>query len=503
MTGPYYQRDVVTEANAAAEAALLDANSSTSITIPAVGDAVGPIAIGTGKECPRGSKWKFSYTGDAAKNFNIEVTAYSSGNVYGICTVSNSGGSGPYDSWAAMHIGPPDRKIGFYAIEGLVVSRYSANSIKVTAGRIMSADNTTLLELPEDIIKNVESSFVEGDTNGSNVLVAQTGTVAQSASTTVTGTGTSFTTVFGSTPANCKLNDWDARAYDPSYPSTPYPIFTRQDAATTGFKVTSVASDTSMVVDQSSTYSGKSYWRGGQELTYGGLKGVCLGLNSVTGVTDIFTTSMTPDGEPDKPTNYEKYAVLALMYQAGVPMAIYQMIKPPGVGAFHYDFPAGAWEPKSGAAPTRTTYQGVPVLSFSGSSVNRARLVMMLPGGWDEVRGYKFRVHAIVDTGGASGHTSSWKMACQLHEQGATAWTTTNLSTSVGEVTAEWTANDQNIFSAWSSELTIVGAVYTSLPYALLFEFWRDPADSDDDSSAAWLVPNVQIELIRKEATDD
>ena len=101
MTGPQYFRTSSDEASAYVEAALLDASSSTSKAIPALGDTV-TMTIGTGKEVPPGSIWKFAYTGDASNNFNLLVQSYASGDVTGVCIVTN--GSGTYASWSAAHI---------------------------------------------------------------------------------------------------------------------------------------------------------------------------------------------------------------------------------------------------------------------------------------------------------------------------------------------------------------------------------------------------------------
>lgn len=101
MSGPQYFREAAEEAAAYVESALLDATSSTSKAIPALGDTV-TMTVGTGKEFTTGSIWKFAYTGDASNNFNLLVQSYTSGDVTGVCIVTN--GSGTYASWSAAHL---------------------------------------------------------------------------------------------------------------------------------------------------------------------------------------------------------------------------------------------------------------------------------------------------------------------------------------------------------------------------------------------------------------
>lgn len=104
MTGPQYFRTSADEAAAYVESALLDAASSTSTAIPALGDVV-TMTVGTSKEFTPGSIWKFAAVSNAANNFNLLVQSYSSGDVTGVCIVTN--GSGTYASWSAAHIAAP------------------------------------------------------------------------------------------------------------------------------------------------------------------------------------------------------------------------------------------------------------------------------------------------------------------------------------------------------------------------------------------------------------
>lgn len=151
----------------------------------------------------------------------------------------------------------------------------------------------------------------------------------------------------------------------------------------------------------------------------------------------------------------------------------------------------GACRAKASGGATKTSYQDVDCWSFNGTSATRIRFAIAMPKSVDESQTITFKCFGVVDTGGAAGHTASFKMAAKAFSHDDVAWTTTDLSTGAQEALMQWTANDDVLVSAESSAITVDGTWAEG--DLVLFEFWRDPADADDDSSATFLIFNIHV----------
>lgn len=168
-------------------------------------------------------------------------------------------------------------------------------------------------------------------------------------------------------------------------------------------------------------------------------------------------------------------------------------------GVHTIGLPADSWRPKATGGATVTTYQDIPVLSFADGAATRARRGFRWPKGWDEGT-VTFSTTCVVDTGGSAGHTAVFKLAGKCFSNDDAAWTTTDLSTGAQSVSVEWTANDDVLMSSFSSALTIDGTPAEG-DYVVL-ELWRDPADGSDDSTATFLLVDVQLKYTINASTD-
>lgn len=170
-----------------------------------------------------------------------------------------------------------------------------------------------------------------------------------------------------------------------------------------------------------------------------------------------------------------------------------------GQGKHTIQLHAAAWKPKASGGAALTTYQDIAVLSFADGSATRARAVIAMPKSWDEGT-ISFKAFGVVDTGGSAGHVGVWKMAAKAFSHDDAAWTTTDLSTGAQAANMSWTANDDLLISAESAALTIDGTPAEG--DLVVLEFWRDPADGSDNSSATFLIATVHVYLTLNAATD-
>jgi len=223
---------------------------------------------------------------------------------------------------------PPKKLVDFNAKIGLSISRATgdpANDITVTPGTIRDSTDTVNITLSSALTKQFDAVWAAGTNQGVYVLSSNlSGTIAQSASTAITGTSTLFITdVLQDTPANVNY-DWNARGtgtyFDSSAwggTSTGYNLITRSGSSTP-VKVTGVTTNTAATAAASATYSGETFKRGGNATLLASASGtvefaLCLGLKSTDGSVDVFATTINVLGAIDYPSGYDYFAILALV----------------------------------------------------------------------------------------------------------------------------------------------------------------------------------------------
>lgn len=271
------------------------------------------------------STWLFAHISDPSVWFEIEVTAVNGTTVTGLCL--RKSGSGSKTGWTGVRTAPPKRLVDFNAKLGLVVTRSTvdtANDITVTAGTIRDSTDTINITLASAMTKRFDAVWAAGTNQGIYVLSSNlSGTIAQSASTAITGTSTLFTSEVYTTGFN-KNSDWDARGtgtyFDSSVwggTSAGYQLTTRSGSSTP-VKFTAAASNTAATAAASATYSGETYKRGGDATLLASASGtvefaVCVGYKSTTGDVDVFASTLNFTATPDYPSGYDYYAILALV----------------------------------------------------------------------------------------------------------------------------------------------------------------------------------------------
>lgn len=161
-----------------------------------------------------------------------------------------------------------------------------------------------------------------------------------------------------------------------------------------------------------------------------------------------------------------------------------------GVGRYTRYTRAIDWWAAATSTTSQTSYGGTIVVSYPGTSVTRSRMAWALPKRWD-LGTVSFKVFGVVDTGGSAGHQAVWKMAAKAISAGDAMPTTANLSTGAQSAIMVWTANDDLLVSAESAAITVDGS--PTAGDLVVWDFWRDYTNSDDNSSAPFILIGVEI----------
>jgi hypothetical protein len=244
------------------------------------------------------------------------VEAYSGTSLVVTKNATNATVSTSYTSWAIALLDAPQNKIQKYLINGLRVSEFafSGTDIQVAAGAIRDSTDIVDLVLPSTLVKQLDAAFVAGTNQGAFIQSANLAGTVSSAATAVTGTGTTFQTDFKAAAA-ATLTDYTAQTALSVFSAgfnTANPIIT--SGAVTA-NVTNVTSQTALVTSAALGVAGATYKRGGWVST--GTYGIVLMRKDSDGSVDVGATSFTGSGEPDLPSGYTYYRVLAKVIATG------------------------------------------------------------------------------------------------------------------------------------------------------------------------------------------
>lgn len=212
-----------------------------------------------------------------------------------------------YSAWDVALIDAPPQDLPFLSIVGLTVSADASGTpwpVTITPGSVMDSTNTVRLTLESTLVKRLSATWAVGTNQGGVVLAAQTGTIT-SVGTAVTGTGTSFTSNFSTTPS---LDDYVASGG----------LATVKSRITTGSQyryVESVTNDTALVLGASFSpdVTGAAFSRNAikESTVRFGNWFVLLIRKDSDGSIDSCFSAPTADGIPDIPAGYTYYRVLA------------------------------------------------------------------------------------------------------------------------------------------------------------------------------------------------
>lgn len=282
--------------------------SKTSLTIGAGDTSV--ITVQSGQNFPIQGPVTLTALADQTKQMLGIIKAYSGTSM--IVTVTATYGSGTFSAWSILNTGPPQTRISLYQMNGLQIISNAGFSVSVTGGSIRDSTDTV------DLFSN--GGTVSFSTPGVIVAAPLAGTVASSG-TAVTGTGTTFTSDFGSSLTD--LFNQISFAYHNVTPSgLPSIIAT----SSTSVSVQTVTNDLSLTTGEALGASGAGFTRGGtlssSTMVTGDTiyVGVYVALNASTGATLLGASAMTPSGAPDLPSGYTYYRVIGLvtLTKAGV-----------------------------------------------------------------------------------------------------------------------------------------------------------------------------------------
>lgn len=283
----------------------IEKDTSTTSVNPTTG---GPwtFTVTAGKFFPIGGTLLIKPTADRTIALIGEVEAYSGTSLTVTLRSTNATVSQAYTSWSIALLDSPPADLPLLAVTGLVVERTSSSthSITVNPGSIMDSTGEVLLTLGSALSKTTTSLWAVGDTNGGVQQVTLAGTITAT-TTAVTGSGTAFTTDFVTASS---LTDFTAQGSASSFAAN---IGLTGSAAADGIRTLTNATslDTNVAIGGTAV----AYGRNGRVGTTGAslVYFVVLIRKDTDGSLDVCFSSATPSGEPDLPSGYTYYRVLA------------------------------------------------------------------------------------------------------------------------------------------------------------------------------------------------
>jgi hypothetical protein len=310
-------------------AAITEDFSSTSVN-PTTG---GPwtFAVTASKFFPIGGTLLIRPLADWTIALIGEVSAYSSTSLTVTLRATNATVSQAYTAWSIALLDSPPAKMPPYGIVGLRVTR-SSNKFVVSAGAVMDSTNTVLLQSDAEVRKDLTLDFSVGYDGGAIVRTLLAGTISNSG-TTVTGSGSSFVDDFSSgaegNPPASNLDDFSDQGGSSTFPISSTAIRPMISTATSGSRVSAITDADTLTTTGTMVTSGQAYYRGALVQTTGTWIGfVCIIRKDTDGSIDFIACSPTPSGEPDLPSGYTKYRVLAA-YLADYPTSAVTEIEQP------------------------------------------------------------------------------------------------------------------------------------------------------------------------------
>jgi hypothetical protein len=272
--------------------------------------------VSSGKFFPVGGKLLMFPIEDRSIALIGRVEAYSGTTLIVTKNATNATVSTSYSAWAIALLDAPQNKIEYYAIQGLRVTKNASaptTDIDITAGSVRDSTDTVDLFLPSRITKRLDEVFVAGTNAGAYVVSATLAGTVTSAGTAVTGTGTAFLTDFGSAPSLDDLDDQLTALFGVLFSSLGHPSIINRASATVFqnfLPTTDTAGDTGAALGA----AGATYGRGGF-VTFangGGLYAICLIRKDSDGSVDVSQCALNGNGEPDLPSGYTYYRVIAV-----------------------------------------------------------------------------------------------------------------------------------------------------------------------------------------------
>jgi hypothetical protein len=281
---------------------------------------------------PVGGQLLIKPTGDRAIALLGKVAAYSGTTLTVNKTASNAVTPVTYDSWSIALLDAPITYSSAY-IEGLQISKLDGGyGFRIKAGSVMDTTGEVLLTLPQETFKSLNVAWESGlgtvgSPAGCIVQVPLSGTIGSSG-TSVTGSSTAFTTdleVVGI------VTD-----YVGSYSSLiNYPVKSTIYSGSEGRTVNHINNNTSITLYNSWTLSGGSSY--GRNALLGSLPDseqttylIYIVKNPTTGDVNISACSLAPDGNPDLPSGYTQWRLIASIecYKSSSAIGFFRLIQP-------------------------------------------------------------------------------------------------------------------------------------------------------------------------------
>jgi hypothetical protein len=240
-----------------------------------------------------------------------EVSAYNSTSLTVTLRATNATVSQAYTSWSIALLDSPPAKMPVLSIVGLSVDTSdiaSANSpVTIEPGYVMDSSGTVLLSLETAITKYLDVDWAAGTNQGGIFRTPLAGTVT-AAGSTITGSGTTFTIDLSYPDALTDYVNSGGVEHDISSSSI---VSTDSDSA----EVVTITNNTSMAVNPTlAGAAGAAYYRNGffAQTTTGQWFPTLIRKDSDGSIDAVFACS-TVSGEPDMPSGYTRYRVIAAL----------------------------------------------------------------------------------------------------------------------------------------------------------------------------------------------
>ena len=303
----------------------IEKDTSTTSVNPTTG---GPwtFTVTAGKFFPIGGTLLIKPTTDRTIALIGEVSAYSGTSLTVTLRATNATVSQAYTSWSIALLDSPPQKIPYFQINGLSVEVSYTNPVLyvlVNPGSVIDSTETLELQLDAVTQKGTHATFLAGFQEGGVVVSSALAGTISSVGTAVTGSGTSFLSSFGEEALTDYKNANPADTLVDSIISTA--------SVTDG--IASIGGNTALTTNIALGAAGAAYYRGGVLTTTGSIVPyfVVLIRRDSDGYIDVCLSAATDSGEPDLPSGYTYYRVLALVtvtWSTVYPNATYTIIQP-------------------------------------------------------------------------------------------------------------------------------------------------------------------------------
>lgn len=236
------------------------------------------------------------------------IKAYSGTSLVLNKIATNSAVSETLSAWDVFLIDAPPPGIPLYQLNGLRVTVNGTDAdhdIDISKGSVRDSTDTVDLFLETGVTKRLDAAWAAGTNQGAQVQSANLAGTVSSAALNVTGTGTAFEDDFGAGFIAATLADLVAQG----------DILASRSSIISAAGVTSstntISSDTAMTTLVALGASSATYKRGGYVSNDFAIYGIGIARNDSTGDCEIFATAFSGSGEPDLPSGYTHYRIIA------------------------------------------------------------------------------------------------------------------------------------------------------------------------------------------------